>query len=249
MRLEARHLSLAKRLDDVSVTLRPGKVTAICGPNGAGKSSLLTALAGIQPVDCGEALLDGQALAALHPRERAKAIGYLPQDGEVAWDVAVRNLVALGRLPHRDRGEEAVARALSALDLEPFADRPVSTLSGGEKARALLARVFAGEPRWILADEPLAALDLAHQFTLIAHLREQAQAGTGVVLVLHDLALAMNHADHVLVMKQGRLIAEGDPAEALAPEVIADAFGVNGEWIGPLGQMAFSCYPTGAQQQ
>ncbi|WP_284125847.1 ABC transporter ATP-binding protein [Parerythrobacter aestuarii] len=245
MTLEARNISLAKRLADVSFVLRPGQVTAICGPNGAGKSSLLTALAGLQPLDGGEVLLDGEYLAALHPRQRAKAIGYLPQEGKVAWDVAVRNLVALGRLPHRDRGEEAIDGALAALDLEAFADRPVSTLSGGERARALLARVLAGEPRWILADEPLAALDLAHQFALLAHLRDQARTGTGVVLVLHDLALAMNHADHVLVMQSGQLIAEGAPAAALAPQVIADAFGVNGEWIGTLGQMAFSCYPTG----
>lgn len=244
MILEARKISLAARLADVSCILQPGKITAICGPNGAGKSSLLSALAGLLPVDRGEALLDGTPLATMPPRERAKVIGYLPQDGEVAWDVAVRSLVALGRLPHRDRAEVAIDRAMAALDLEPFADRPVSTLSGGEKARALLARVLAGEPRWILADEPLAALDLAHRFTLIEHLRTAADAGAGVVLVLHDLALAMNHADHVLVLDRGTLAAEGIPPTALAPDVIARVFGVNGDWLGPMGAIAFSCYPT-----
>lgn len=244
MTLAARKVSLSGRLADVGCRLEPGTITAICGPNGAGKSSLLSALAGLLPIDSGEVLLDGLPLGALHPRERAKAIGYLPQDGEVAWDVAVRSLVALGRLPHRDRGEGAVARALEALDLERFAARPVSSLSGGEKARALLARVLAGEPRWILADEPLAALDLAHRFTLIEHLRNAAQAGAGVVLVLHDLALAMNHADHVLVLDRGRVVAEGKPADALASATIARVFGVNGDWLGPIGAAAFSCYPT-----
>ncbi|UIP08112.1 ABC transporter ATP-binding protein [Erythrobacter sp. SDW2] len=246
MTLAARNLTLAGRLTNVSGTLAPGKITAICGPNGAGKSTLLSALAGLLRVDGGEVLLDEAPLASLPPRERAKAIGYLPQDGEVAWDVAVRSLVALGRLPHRDNGEEAVTRAIKALDLEHLANRPVTTLSGGEKARALLARVLAGEPRWILADEPLAALDLAHRFTLIEHLRTAAAAGAGVVLVLHDLALAMNHADHVLVLDRGTLAAEGKPPVALASDVVARVFGVNGDWLGPMGAMAFSCYPTAA---
>lgn len=247
MTLEARNLSLAGRLAGVSCALRPGRITAICGPNGAGKSSLLSALAGLLRVEAGEVLLDGKPLGALSPRERAKTIGYLPQDGEVAWDVAVRSLVALGRLPHGGGGEKAVELVLEALDLAALADRPVSTLSGGERARALLARVLAGQPQWILADEPLAALDLAHRFTLIDHLRMAADAGAGVVIVLHDLALAMNHADHVLVLDCGALSAEGEPAVALAPAVIGRTFGVNGEWLGPMGAKAFSCYPTGPQ--
>jgi iron complex transport system ATP-binding protein len=244
MILSVQDLALAGRLAGVSCTLEPGKITAICGPNGAGKSSLLSALAGLLPVETGAVLLGGAPLVAMPPRERAKAIGYLPQDGEVAWDVAVRSLVALGRLPHRDAGEEAVNRALHALDLEHLATRPVSTLSGGEKARALLARVLAGEPRWILADEPLAALDLAHRFILIEHLRIAAKAGAGVVLVLHDLALAKNHADQVLLMADGTLATEGTPAEALSSKNISRVFGVNGDWLGPMGAMAFSCYPA-----
>jgi iron complex transport system ATP-binding protein len=249
MILSAQNVTLAGRLAGVTCTLQPGKITAICGPNGAGKSSLLSALAGLLAVDGGEVLLDHALLSSLPPRERAKAIGYLPQDGEVAWDVAVRSLAALGRLPHRDRGEEAVTRALRALDLERLAARPISTLSGGEKARALLARVLAGEPRWILADEPLAALDLAHRFTLIEHLRMAANTGAGVVLVLHDLALAMNHADHVLVLDAGKLAAEGKADEALAPGTIASVFGVNGDWLGPMGARAFSCYPTTSEPE
>src|SRR5690606_30920127 len=160
--------------------------------------------------------------AALPPgRERARRIGYLPQGGEIAWDLSVAALAALGRLPHGDRGEAQVAAALAAVDLAALADRPVSTLSGGERARALLARVLAGEPRWILADEPLAALDLAHQLALLAHLRTAAERGAGVVLVLHDLALAMNHADRVVVLDRGRVAAGGPPEAALSAQVVA----------------------------
>ncbi|MBU7580257.1 MAG: ATP-binding cassette domain-containing protein, partial [Porphyrobacter sp.] len=132
-----------------------------------------------------------------------------------------------------------IAAALDALDLGPLRHRPVSQLSGGERARVLLARVLAGCPRWILADEPLAALDLAHQLSLIAHLKTCAsQQGQGVVVVLHDLGIAMNHADHVLVLNEGRLVAEGPPAEALGPEVIAQVWGVSAQWLGEAGRMA-----------
>lgn len=238
MILESRNLSIAERLTEVTTALRPGAITAICGPNGAGKSTLLSALAGLLRADEGEVLLDGAPLSALPPRERARAIGYLPQSGEVAWDVSVANLVALGRLPHGDKGKFAVASAMAATAMSDFATRPVSTLSGGEKARALLARVLAGEPRWILADEPLAALDLAHQLSLLNVLRAQADSGVGVVLVVHDLALAMNHADRVLVLDDGRLKADSAPEEALSLDVIHDVWGVKARWLGEPGARA-----------
>ncbi len=238
MILEARSLSLSGRLADVSAILEPGRITAICGPNGAGKSSLLQCLAGLLVPDSGMILLDGGELGALHPRRRAQALGYLPQEGEVAWDVAVRSLVALGRLPHRDRGEGEVAAAMAALDLEALADRPVSRVSGGERARVLLARVLAGCPRWILADEPLAALDLAHQLRLLAHLRRAAEGGAGVVLVLHDLSLAMNHADQVIVLDAGTKAADGTPEDALSAAVIERVWGVPARWLGEPGARA-----------
>lgn len=236
--LAALDITLAGRLAGVSAMLEPGRITAICGPNGAGKSSLLECLAGLLAPASGSVMLDDRPLAALPPRARARAIGYLPQTGEVAWDVAVRSLVALGRLPHRDARAEPVAAALAALDLSGLADRPVSRLSGGERARALLARVMAGEPRWILADEPLAALDLAHQLSLLGHLRAEAGKGTGVVLVLHDLALAMNHADRVLVLDHGTLAADGPPEQALSAEMIARVWGVPARWLGEPGARA-----------
>lgn len=238
MTLAARDVTLAKRLDGVSVTLEPGRITAICGPNGAGKSSLLQCLAGLLRADGGEVLLDGAPLP--QGRERARQMGYLPQVGEVAWDLSVAALAGLGRLPHGDRGEAQVKAALAAVDLAHLADRPVSTLSGGERARALLARVLAGEPRWILADEPLAALDLAHQLALLARLREAATRGAGVVLVLHDLALAMNHADRVLVLQQGRMAGDGPPDQALCGETIARVWGVTARWLGEPGGRALA---------
>ena len=134
MTLAARDLRLAGRLDGIAAALEPNSITAICGPNGAGKSTLLLGLAGLIEPDAGDVRLDGAPLP--RGRERARRIGYLPQVGEIAWDLSVEGLAALGRLPHGDRGEAQVAAALAAVDLAGFADRPVSTLSGGERRRA-----------------------------------------------------------------------------------------------------------------
>lgn len=243
MTLAARDLSIAGRLDSVSATLRPGEVTAICGPNGAGKSTLLAALAGLLAPDGGTVMLDGAPLARLSARERAQALGYLPQTAEIAWDIDVSTLAGLGRLPWRtSAGEDAaaVAGALAALDLDHLAARPVSQLSGGERARALLARVLAGRPRWVLADEPLASLDLAHQAALLDRFREMADTGIGVLLVLHDLARARNRADRVLVLENGGLVADGVPGEALSEAVIAKVWGVEARWLGDPGALALS---------
>lgn len=242
MELEAHRLTIGTRLCGVDAVIQPGEITAICGPNGAGKSTLLAALAGLMPPDFGHVTLDGTEIAAMHPRRRAQAIGYLPQDGQVAWDVAVRSLVALGRMPHGDTATQPVERAMATLDLGALAARPISKLSGGEKARALLARVLAGEPQWILADEPLAALDIGHQLTLLRHLRNVAGEGVGVVLVLHDLALAMNHADRVLVLDQGAVVAEGAPERALSAEMIARVWGVQSQWVGGPGGSALVAF-------
>lgn len=233
-------LTVPGRLAEIDLALRPGQVTAIVGPNGAGKSTLLSALAGLLP---GPVSLGDSRLSALSARQRAQAIGYLPQSGEVAWNLSVRTLAALGRLPHDTGPAEdgiAVAAALAALDLDDFADRTVAQLSGGERARALLARVLAGDPAWVLADEPLAALDLAHQQALLVRLADLAGRGKGVVLVLHDLALAMNHAQRVVVLKEGRVVAEGPPEQALTPDTIADVWGVSARWLGDPGRRALA---------
>ncbi len=170
--------------------------------------------------------LGDEPLDAMGGRQRARRIGYLPQQSEVAWDVTVRTLVALGRMPHGDRASAPVNHALAAMQLDHLAERPMSRISGGETARALLARVLAGQPEWILADEPLAALDLAHQLALFAHLRDAADGGAGVVIVAHDLALAMNHADRVLVLNDGASVAHASPERALSAEIIERIWGV-----------------------
>jgi iron complex transport system ATP-binding protein len=242
--LTADGLSLVGRLSGVTVSIRPGEVTAICGPNGAGKSSLLSCLAGLEEADVGEISLDSTPLTLLKPDKRARAIGYLPQSPEVAWDVSVEVLVSLGRLPWKGapagETEQAIDVAIAAMDLEALRHRPVSKLSGGERARALMARVLATRPEWLLADEPLANLDLAHAAALIARFREQAGEGRGVVLVLHDLASAMNHADRVLVLSRGSLVVDGSPREALSEEVIARVWGVTVRWLGEDGAKGLS---------
>lgn len=246
MNLSAHDLSVSGRLASVGLTLEPGTITAICGPNGAGKSTLLQTLAGLVTPDLGHVCLGDTMLAAMAPRERARAIGYLPQQAEIAWDVPVRSLVELGRIPHGDTGGPngcaPVEAALAAVDLAAFADRRAQSLSGGETARVLLARVLAGEPAWILADEPLAALDLAHQLALLAHLRRAAQPGSGpgagIVLVLHDLALAMNHADRVVVLDQGCVVADGQCEDALDHQVIERVWKIAARWTGEPGHRA-----------
>jgi iron complex transport system ATP-binding protein len=244
MMLAAENLTLmrggAQVVAGLSARLAPGTITAILGRNGAGKSTLLLGLAGLLSPRAGRVKLAERDLAAMPPRERAQAIGYLPQTPDIAWDVSVENLVALGRLPWRDRGTVEIEGAIGALALEHLRDRPASRLSGGERARVLLARVMAGRPRWILADEPLAALDLAQQLALIAHLKACAAAGQGVVVVLHDLGHAMNHADRLLVLDRGGLVADGAPDDVLDPRLIARVWGVKAQWHGAPGERALT---------
>ncbi len=219
-------------LDDVSAVFASGRVTAVLGPNGAGKSTLLACLAGLLAPDAGQVLVGGQPRSALDRRDLARRIGLLPQGGDVHWDVDVATLVGLGRYPHRARWGETetdravVARAMAATDVTRFAARAMTALSGGERARVLLARVLAGEPQWLLADEPLANLDPAHQLDTLACLRDVARGGAGVIVVLHDLNHAIQVADEILLLRDGRTVAQGAPAEVLTPQRIAETYGV-----------------------
>lgn len=240
MILACEKLTVPGRLTDITAALRPGELTAICGPNGAGKTTLLRALAGLE---AGAVTLGETPLATIPQRRRAQEIGYLPQHANPAWNLTAEALVRLGRLPHRtSRAEDdaAVHAALTALDAAPLAARGIHTLSGGERARVLLARVLAGQPRWILADEPLASLDLAHAAALLAHFRKLADQGIGVVLVVHSLAHAMNHADRVIVLQNGRLAADAPPGAALSEELIEHVWGVQAQWTGSTGARALS---------
>lgn len=244
MRLDVVDLALAGRLNGLTLAIHSGEVTAICGPNGAGKSSLLSCLAGLVAPDAGIAALGGTLLREVSPTERARRIGYLPQAPEVAWDVTVEVLVSLGRLPWNDvrtyEGRAAIEEAIEVMDLAAFRDRPVSRLSGGERARALMARVLATRPPWLLADEPLANLDLAHAIALMRRFRDQSRLGRGVVLVLHDLATAMNFADRVIVLEGGKIAADGEPDQALSSDVIERVWKCAARWLGEPGARALS---------
>ena len=218
---------------DVSLTLAAGSFVVVVGPNGAGKTSLMRALTGIAP-SSGTARLDGQDLAALPPRERARRIAYLPQGHEAHWPLLARDIVALGRIPHGaadpsrlsapDRA--AVEAAMRVTGTLAFADRPITALSGGERARVALARVFAVGASTILADEPTAALDPRHQIDVMGALAGAAGAGALVVAVTHDLALASRFAHRILVMQEGRIVADGPPADALSSATLAQVFGI-----------------------
>lgn len=219
-------------LSSISATFAPGQVTAVLGPNGAGKSTLLACLAGLRTPDTGDVLIGGTLRSKLHRQELARRIGFLPQTADVHWDVDVATLVGLGRFPHRGRWGEtaadraAVAKAMAATDVTAFAARSVNTLSGGERARVLLARVLAGEPEWMLADEPLANLDPAHQLDGLDCLRSVAAGGAGVVVVLHDLNHAARVADQVLLLRNGAVIAQGPPEVVLTEALIAKTYSV-----------------------
>jgi iron complex transport system ATP-binding protein len=215
------HIQVGQRrlLEGIRLALQPGELLGILGTNGAGKTTLLRALVGLVAPSQGQVTLGGQA---------------------VHWPLPGRAVVALGRLPFGDAqqasGREAVAHAMQATDTLAFADTPVHQLSGGERARVLLARVLVGNPAVLLADEPLAALDPSHQLRMMALLQRQAQAGRAIAVVLHDLALAARFCSRVIVLHQGRLLTDGAPAVVLDDPILARAFGVEAVRVQHAGQ-------------
>ncbi len=233
---EADNLSLSlgghRLLDGVSAQFEAGKISIILGPNGAGKSTLLACLAGLRLPDSGGAMLDGAAVSSMDTTARARRIGLLPQNADVHWDIRAGDLVALGRYPHHRRSNaaddsEAIEAAMEATDTLQYAARNVLSLSGGERARVLLARVLAGEPEWLLADEPLANLDPRYQLQLLAQLRALADRGVGVIAVLHDLTQAARVADHILLLHEGRVFAAGAPESVLTAENLREVYGID----------------------
>jgi iron complex transport system ATP-binding protein len=235
-------------LDGVGAVFAPGLVTAVVGPNGAGKSTLLDCLAALRTPDAGRVTLDERALGDLPPRERARRIAYLPQNAEIAWAVDGRTFVGLGRTPYvgawglTAQDWAAVDRALTVTGVQAFADRVVSSLSGGERARVLIARALAGDPQWLLADEPLAGLDPGHVLDACDLFRRLAdEEGRGVILTLHDLDAALRVADRVIVLAEGRVLADAAPTEALSPAVLKAAYGVEARTLdglrGPVLEM------------
>jgi iron complex transport system ATP-binding protein len=223
-------------LAGIDLTLRRGEFVAMVGSNGAGKTTLLRALAGLVPTS-GDLTIDTSHLARLSLAERARRIAYLPQGHVFHWPMPVAEIVALGRLP-RGAGADlsaadraAIAHAMDVTGVAAHAERPVTTLSGGERARVALARVLATEAEIILADEPTASLDPRYQLIVLGILKRHAEAGGTVLAVLHDLGLAARQASRLIVLDHGRIVADGPPRVVLTKARLAETFGVNAQIV------------------
>lgn len=229
-------------LDGVDLAVTAGELVTIVGPNGAGKSSAIRALLGLLPLAAGQAMLDGEDVTGQSARARAERAAYLPQERRIAWNLPAIEVAALGA-PFLMAGE-ALERARAALDeveAGHLADRGVAEMSGGERARVLLARALAADARALLADEPTAGLDPEAQLMVLERLKARAGAGQAVLVSLHDLALAARFADRVVVLDAGRVVAEDAPMAALTPKVMADTFGLAACWVeGPDGPLLSS---------
>ncbi len=229
-------------LDGVRLSVAMGEMVAVVGPNGAGKSSAIRALAGLLPLINGQAMLGGDDVAGLSPRARAERAAYLPQERRIAWNLPAVEVAALGApfLMGGDALERARA-ALEEVEAGYLADRGVAEMSGGERARVLLARALATGAQALLADEPTAGLDPEAQLMVLERLKARATAGQAVLVSLHDLALAARFADRVVVLDGGCVVADDAPMAALTPKVMADTFGLTARWVeGPDGPLLSS---------
>jgi iron complex transport system ATP-binding protein len=241
MRIETRGLKVAlgsrEALSGLDFSAHAGEMTAVIGPNGAGKTTLLRVVAGLLQPATGIASIDGRSVADWQPQALARALAYLPQERIVHWALSARAVVALGRLPHRPMGAgespadaAAIAAALATVDAAHLAERPALEMSGGERARILVARALAQEPRVLLADEPAAGLDPAHQLNLFRHFTALAAAGRTVVVALHDLSLAARFCHRIVLMHAGRTVAAGPPEDVLTIEHLAAVYGIEAHY-------------------
>lgn len=217
-------------LDAVSLQIDAGEFTAIIGPNGAGKTSLLRAIAGLDSYS-GHISINGRDVHSIHRSERSRLVSYLPQNCAVEWALTVRDVIALGRAPHGAflqsytlEDEMAIALALKKCGLESLAARASNTLSGGELARALIARTFATDAQILLADEPTNSLDPRHRVDTMTLIREYVDNGRICIAVTHDLDLAMRLADRIIVMNAGVIVAQGDSDQIFSSGVLDDVF-------------------------
>ena len=220
-------------VDDASFRLSPGELIVLLGPNGAGKTSLIRASLGLEKPSRGLATLGGADTHSLSPIARARRVAYLPQIRPLAWPNTVRDVVALGRFSHgaalgRLNGvdSKAVERAIKACDLTHLAHRSADTLSGGELARMHCARAFAAEAPLLIADEPTAALDPRHQYRILDMIAAFVEQGGGALVVLHDIQLAARYASRLIWMQNGRIMADGPPAETLTAGRLETVYGI-----------------------
>lgn len=233
--IEIENVSMVRQgnriLDDVTLALPKGGITALIGPNGAGKSSLLSLIARLQPLEGGRILVDGLSVATTASRVLAKKLSILRQEGIAAARLRVRELVAFGRFPHSQgrptaEDERLVDAALARFGLEEMAGRFLETLSGGQRQRALVAMTFCQGTDYMLLDEPLNNLDMFYARQLMQSLRAAAdEEDRTVLIVLHDVNQAAAHADRIVAMRDGRIVAHGTPAEVLTTETLREIFG------------------------
>ena len=219
-------------LKGVSFSVMPGEFVGLIGPNGAGKSTLLRALLGLTPSE-GAVALGALDAAHVSASERARHMAYVAQEREIAWAVPVEMLVGLGRAPYRpsfaapsNADRSAIEAAMRKMEVDGFRERAATELSGGEKARVLIARALAQETPLLLADEPTAGLDPSHQITLMRLFAELAASGRSVIASLHDLGLAARWCTRLLLIDDGRIVADGSPAEVLTIQTLRDVYGV-----------------------
>jgi iron complex transport system ATP-binding protein len=230
---------------DVTASVGTGEVLGLLGPNGAGKTTLIKAMAGLLAPTQGAVSLNGENITAQSPAARAKIISYLPQGAECHWPLTVEHVVALGRMPHlapwgalSDKDIDRVVDCMTYVDVMHLSGRRLHELSGGERSRVLLARAIAAEPKILLADEPVAGLDPAHQMDVMMLLKGLASGGAGVVAVLHDLTLAARYCDRLLLISEGRVLADGPPENVLSPANLAECFGIK-VYAGRVGEGVF----------
>lgn len=219
-------------IKNVSLDLAAGEFVGLIGPNGAGKSTLLRAALGLI-ASKGEIALSGRAVQKLSAQEQALLASYLPQEREIAWSMSVENLIWLGRTPHRAafrpvsvEDEAAVEAAIRTMEVGGLRSRTANALSGGEKARVLVARALAQNAPLLLADEPTAGLDPAHQIILMRNFAELARSGHGVVACLHDLGLAARWCTRLVMLVDGKVVADGTPQAVLTPERLREVYHV-----------------------
>ncbi len=222
-----------RAVDGVDLAVAWGELFGLIGPNGSGKSTLLRLLLGSLEPESGTLAFDGRPPGDWSPREMARRVGVVPQSEEVAFPLTVREFVAMGRYPHlgawrseRDEDRRAIADALRRCDLEGLTGRPFSTLSGGERQLARIARALAQEPRALVLDEPTVSLDLRHEMEILGLLRRLVdEEGVTVLLVTHHLDAAARTADRLLLLCEGAGLAEGEPDEVLTRESVERAYG------------------------